>query len=354
MDAWRFIAALLVVVSHARDVAMQPYGGQLALAPFYAMTGFGHSAVILFFVLSGFWISRSALGRIHAPDFWKRYLLDRLTRLLIVLIPALALGGLLDWLGSRWLNLPIYSGGLGILSLPEDIGARLDLRVAAGNLAFLQTIAVPPFGTNGPLWSLAWEFWFYLWFAAGAVLLIRRRFSFALLSLLVGYFNVGIVWGFCAWMVGFGLLLAVQQGGAWPILRGVKAWIAGSLALSVFLAVLAFSRRADSQFFDFVLAISFAVLLYASLRLKLPFPESFDWMARYGRNSSFSLYVIHFPVLIFAGGWLLGTERFAPGLFGVCATVALTAVCVFLAWLFSLVTEGYTNALRGKLTQLLA
>jgi hypothetical protein len=31
-----------------------------------------------------------------------------------------------------------------------------------GNFAFLQTICVPIFGTNGPMWSLANEFWYYI------------------------------------------------------------------------------------------------------------------------------------------------------------------------------------------------
>ena len=31
----------------------------------------------------------------------------------------------------------------------------------AGNALFLQTILVPVLGTNGPLWSLAYEFWYY-------------------------------------------------------------------------------------------------------------------------------------------------------------------------------------------------
>jgi peptidoglycan/LPS O-acetylase OafA/YrhL len=39
-----------------------------------------------------------------------------------------------------------------------------------GNLAFLQTIAVPIFGTNGPMWSLANEFWYYLIFPLAASL----------------------------------------------------------------------------------------------------------------------------------------------------------------------------------------
>jgi peptidoglycan/LPS O-acetylase OafA/YrhL len=41
---------------------------------------------------------------------------------------------------------------------------HLGPEVLLGNLVFLQAILVPTWGSNGPLWSLAFEFWFYIWF----------------------------------------------------------------------------------------------------------------------------------------------------------------------------------------------
>ena len=43
------------------------------------------------------------------------------------------------------------------------------------------------FGSNGPLWSLAFEFWYYLWFPA-LWLLWRRQPSWMLATLAVGWF----------------------------------------------------------------------------------------------------------------------------------------------------------------------
>ena len=68
-------------------------------------------------MLSGFWISRSVLKRLDSPHFWRDYLIDRLSRLLIVLIPALALGGFLEWIGAIQLDLPIYAGTSGAHSV---------------------------------------------------------------------------------------------------------------------------------------------------------------------------------------------------------------------------------------------
>lgn len=41
MDFFRTAAAVIVVISHARDVIMADYNGQLLYAPIYAATGFG-------------------------------------------------------------------------------------------------------------------------------------------------------------------------------------------------------------------------------------------------------------------------------------------------------------------------
>src|SRR5262249_48022606 len=59
-----------------------------------------------------------------------------------VLIPALVLTALLDAWRGEW---------------PDPL-------VALGNAAFLETIAVPTFGSDAPLWSLAYEFWYYVTF----------------------------------------------------------------------------------------------------------------------------------------------------------------------------------------------
>src|SRR6185369_2558000 len=43
-------------------------------------------------------------------------------------------------------------------------GEGPNLLVALANAVFLQTIAAPTFGSDAPLWSLAYEFWYYVMF----------------------------------------------------------------------------------------------------------------------------------------------------------------------------------------------
>ena len=343
MDFFRTAAALIVVVSHARDVVMADYDGNLIYAPFYAATGFGHSGVVVFFVLSGFWISRSVLSRLDGAHFWRDYLVDRLSRLMIVLVPALALGGLLDWFGAVQLGLPLYSGTSGSHTIVTPVLDQLTPAVLFGNLAFLQTIAVPTWGSNGPLWSLAYEFWFYIWFPALA-LLLRRKFSLALASLVIAWFSPAIALGFITWLAGLALLKATttmpdQPAPKWRAVAGA----------TLFLAVLLLSGVRNGAAFDFVLAAGFAVLLYLLRTTQTRFPHFLEPLARFGRASSYSLYVVHFPLVALAGALLSGGVRMVPSPVSIAIVAGLTLASAAVGWAFSELTERNTDKARAFL-----
>jgi len=68
----------------------------------YAVTGFGHQAVMIFFVLSGYFIGMSVIDSVSWQRWsWREYLVNRLTRLQLVLFPALILGAIWDQIGMR-------------------------------------------------------------------------------------------------------------------------------------------------------------------------------------------------------------------------------------------------------------
>ena len=119
LDFVRGLAALVVLVNHARGFVMKA-PADLESRPdvlglgYYFLTGFGHQAVMVFFVLSGFFISRSILHLIAREQWtWRRYLISRMARLWAVLIPALLLTLLFDKLGLLWSpNTLFYDGSL--------------------------------------------------------------------------------------------------------------------------------------------------------------------------------------------------------------------------------------------------
>ena len=165
LDLVRGGAALLVLLSHARNLFFRDYrdlGSYQTLTNriLYFLTGLGHEAVIVFFVLSGFLVGGSVL-KASIKFSWPTYLVARTSRLYVVLIPALLVVFVCDSIG------PMLSGGQFWYAsvLPHfnsaPFSASISAKIFLGNLLFLQTILVPPFGSDGPLWSLANEFWYY-------------------------------------------------------------------------------------------------------------------------------------------------------------------------------------------------
>lgn len=182
MDLVRTLAAVLVAISHMRDLMWRDAmpGDAIAAKVFYLLTGFGHVWVIVFFVLSGFWITQSVVRRIDRPTFWREYLIDRLSRLWIVLLPVLLIGGVLDWLGANTWQYANYMATSGAHSISAPVADRLGLTELAGSALFLADLA------TGPLASAAR----YLWVGATLVLALGammagRRLQMAWLDPLI-------------------------------------------------------------------------------------------------------------------------------------------------------------------------
>src|SRR5262245_43740160 len=91
LDVIRGVAAVAVLGGHIRGLFFAEYN-QLAAHPLwvtvmYGVTSLGHQAVMVFFVLSGFLVGGSVLKNLDNWS-WRDYLINRLTRLYVVLLPA--------------------------------------------------------------------------------------------------------------------------------------------------------------------------------------------------------------------------------------------------------------------------
>jgi len=238
LDLVRGVSALLVMLGHLRGFLFLDFcdleRAGLLTKLFYFATGLGHQAVMVFFVLSGYFVGGSALSGLGKGSFtWHGYAASRLTRLWMVLIPALLLTLCIDLLGHHW-NPGAYSGDLhaGFMSGPmPNQPAAWGTVTLLGNLCFLQTIAVPVFGSNGPLWSLANEFWYYLMFplaCCGLRALQDKRWGLGL-GLLTGagflgwWLPAGLVAGGAIWLLGAGVWWAMGKAAAVPVGRDRRA-----------------------------------------------------------------------------------------------------------------------------------
>lgn len=351
LDLLRGLAALLVLVGHARAMVLLDAGQQslpLAAYPFYLATSLGHQAVIVFFALSGYLVGGPAIARIGTDAFsFRGYWSRRLSRLLTVVVPALAVTFLADRISTALAGGAFYEGALfGAVSAGPSPAqpAQYGIDVLLGNVAFLQTIAVPVYGSNGPLWSLANEFWYY---ALGPLLFVAllspgrrwRRFAAGAACLAIAVLlPVPLVLLGAIWLAG-AAAAHLAPAARWTSLPAVL------LALSAMAVTAAASRFGPEPWGD--LALGLAVALALPVLALGPQPGGIMRRAGVGLSEvSFSLYAYHFPLLALfwlalADGrqWAFGPEGLAW--FSLIAILAFV-VSALLWWL----TERNTPAVR--------
>ena len=353
MDAMRFFAALAVVMGHARQFVWIP--GRDPAEPwswaFAQMSSLGHPAVLVFFVLSGFWISHSTDRQLASARFWPEFLTARLSRLLLVVVPAIAVGALLDLVGAEVFHGAAYWGGLGLVTLGDGVHAYLTPQVILGNLLFLQSFAVRPVGTNGPLWSIGYEFWFYVWFAALAISVRRRGPSPALLALGLGVIWPVLLYKFPVWLMGSALYYAHRRTVTGPGTGRGRALACFSAGVAAMIAALAIFRLGlvKPVLSDLLVGLAFSLTLWGVLNDALAFPRWLAPFARYGAAASFSLYLTHYPLFAFVLSVIGHDTRRDHDLASFGLIVVLCLLALVVGWPFSRLTEAHTSRLRQSI-----
>ena len=296
LDFVRFSAACIVFLIHARYDRIT--GGVLG-----DLGDYGNDAVMVFFVLSGFVIAFVAST---SETTLNSYLIARLSRLWSVVIPALILTAIVDYAGSR-VDPRIYDGVWFEVSHP--VWRFFANALFINQLWFLN---VRPF-SNGPFWSIGYEFWYYIAFAILHFAKTRMRWvGFAIclcaigpkIALLIPVWFLGVI----AYRVASRNIISQRVG--WALFLGS---IAAYAFFRYFDVPARFSWRTNawlgpdfawSQ--DFVSSYAIGALITANfigmaaiqhhvgsvLRL-------FESPIRFLAGYTFSLYLFHYPLLHF-------------------------------------------------------
>jgi len=369
LDLIRGLAAVAVLVYHVRYKFFLAYGDLprhdwLTLL-FYTATSFGKDAVMVFFVLSGYFISGSIFrDRATGRWSWKRYLVNRLTRLWLVLLPGLLLTLLWDTLGlSLYGSNPVYTGA----PRPWEhdyfpVADRFSVTTFFANAVFLQTILAPPFGSNDPLWSLSYEFWYYILFPLGWLAIVRparparaavQVVFFVLLLMAVGTW---IATYFPIWLMGTAVCLLPQI----PALQrrfpfGVV--MTGLLAFCAFVAMTHLTAVIDlfsssAAGLDYVNGAAFAIVLYILLHDRSPARDDlYSRVSHEIAGCSYTLYVVHISLLIVLRAALLPDAPWPSEPRYLALAVVIAAGVLLYAYAISRVTERNTAAVRDKVLQ---
>ena len=357
LDFVRAIAAIGVLLNHRRDCLFVDYP-QLShhtpfLAAFYLFSQMGHQWVVVFFALSGYLVGGSVLRQIGNDRWsWGNYMLARLTRLYTVLIPALLIGGALDSAGLHLFGtLGIYGGHTGTHEITGGIAARLSLSILLGNYLFLQAIRVPVLGSNGPLWSLSYEFWYYVAFplvlcAFWPKLKMAKRIISALGALAVLLFVgktvalLGLIW---LMGVMVHLLPAVS-----PASRTRSRMLLFAI-VSLTVATLVLGKLWHSLTSDFILGAVVAALIYlVQTCSKINPMQTYARLARHGARSSYTLYLVHVPAVVFVTAWI-GEPRWQPDSPHLLFALEILGGVIIYSQIVYFLTERNTDPIRNWL-----
>lgn len=332
LDLVRALAALAVVVGHAAQLNVYTGAFPFSIA-------LQKNAVVVFFVLSGMVIAasvdrdRRTLGH---------FAIARLSRIVPVAWGAIAVSLAVAALGAALPGSPLFAEDRHWAS-PEPI------LLAA---TFLSESYTTQFRPNAPYWSLCYEVWFYALFAAATYLRGRTRAIWLVLLGLAAGPNILLLMP--AWLIGMLLVRApaARRIGVAPalvLLCGAIAalFIVPRFAMQGFAVLgqvvpweLGYSLYAIT---DMLLALAVAGGL-AGLRTLcgrgLTIPLRAEPAIRWAANMSFSLYLLHWPLLklVHMAGMTAGNSPLA--------FAAIIAAVIAASAGFAAVTEHKRYAVR--------
>ena len=327
LDILRACLALMVLLGHARGFLWMPWHEwkelphnmiEKCLAFAGGMFKFGSQAVAVFFALSGFFIHLRAASQASTTGGMKGYsasdfLYRRSRRILPPYYFALLFTLLLDTMGHAWVP-QMYSGMTGhavIDSNQRDAGysaaAVVPALFAQPNLLGIR------FGSNGPLWSIGYEVFYYALYPLFMWLWLRSRvlgYGVALgLSIccwfwpLAGWWS-GMMSSYPMWLVGALLaeLMSAKRGLSTHFL-----WFWGMLAMG--LGGLALTQ---SQLTVQIPWLSVPVSMMMGIGVIGTFEALPEYVVRHRIGQllewlgirSYSIYIYHMPVQLLICAWL--------------------------------------------------
>jgi len=352
-DLTRFIAALFVVFGHGMSRFFGAFSWEsepsiIEIAFRTLLSGYGSQGVTIFFILSGYFIGMSVIKQIESNRFtYKNYILKRAIRLWIVLIPGLFLTLFFDAIGLFFFVEDLMYSGRGIVgSITRD---DLTLIGWIANAFFLQTILVDPFGTNGALWSLSNEFWYYaacpfvIYLTAGT----RALLSSIILILILTAIGIEITKLFPLWLLGVAVFMLSRKEVIIGKLKNKKYLYIVALFF-VFIAIaFRISSGFDQDIERYIVGLAFSLVMLVVLANDRPLVNDKNNFICFTLASfSYSLYVIHTPILGFFRAIAIGDDSYwAFNFVNVSIFLLFIFSIVLLSYLFSKLTERHTNKL---------
>lgn len=364
----RIFSAIIVCLSHSKDFFMLPIedNPQFFEMLIRQLMSLGTSAVLVFFFLSGYLVGGNELDRLHSGELQPRkYLVDRISRLWLVLIPALVFTLALNSISCNPNRVSLYCSASLDLASHADGPPLLDQNLSSflGSILFLQPFQGNVFGGNGPLWSLSYEFWYYIVFYF-VILVIS--------SIRTNKFPKSLILFFLLFVSGVSILSF-----DWFTLGTV--WIAGAISKTLVNQLDKKTSLNNQRFlqnhkiFKIIIFLVFPAMMSVKLLPRFSFSlpplvllliiaiaisdnkamleeeKFFNKLIVRGSQISFSLYIIHFPLLALISTYVTPVLRWEFGLGSVTFVTIMVSLSIIMAYLFAFFTELKLFSLRKRL-----
>ncbi len=352
IDTIRGVAALMVFLGHLRNVFFKDYSeinSNIIFDLFYFITSLGHIAVLFFFVISGFVITNLIFNK--SKNFsLADYLFDRIMRLWVVLIPSIIFSICL-YMYLKTYAVGIINGDLRYIinSGPSENDAKITIYLILGNIFFLQEILVQTFSINAPLWSLSYEFWYYLLFPVILIFLNKienyNKPSFRFICLIVFillliFLPLKIILYFLIWLCGSFIFFFRNIN-----IINIKTHFTISVTLlliSIFALKINFLNLNTFILELFIIIFfSYFILVFLKLKSKILTNIFFKKLS----DLSYSLYLFHFPLVLLLSSYI-GNNKFDLNFLNFLLFIIVTILIISIVYLFWFLFERNTNSIK--------
>ncbi len=353
LDGLRGLAAVYVMVHHARLMLTQAYQNGLGLYPekyewydkfmvyFFSLFKFGHEAVIVFFVLSGLVIHlNQAKPSYHFSNFnLLAYLKKRIIRIYPTLLVSFLVCVLTDYFIYLITNQSITT-----------VFSKYQISYFISNLLLIPD--TPIWGSNYPIWSLKHEWFFYMLYPFLLWLSTKNKYFPLVFAIVL----------FVSYVFGFKIILIGEA--AYTLL----VWLLGAILAVIYyhknqkiikfvpyllllVVVYPFLSRADKNFPEIDLTFGFIMMGVLALVLNYKIKpinyllNKIAWLGTF----SYSLYLLHMPILNLLKAMVLhfSSNKALPyHLWYVCLAILVVMPTVYFIFYF---TERYAINYKKKM-----
>lgn len=341
LDPIRFLAAVLVLLVHARGVMfvyyadLVPTSHNFIVQLFYLLGSLGGVSVGVFFILSGFLLGGQTLIGMRAGKIsLKKFVLDRIFRIGVPLTGALVL----------------------IVAVNYIIDKPINVIQLLGQYTGLQGVLFWDYG--GVFWTLPYEIWFYV-FLMVVIMVFKKvnpvvSMTFLCITLIV-FSQLTSLWLF---VILLGVVSFVIKD--LKITEGLKTmcWILLTVSLLVYVLCganyiqeLCQQKTLFSMLSKLVSLIFFAIaaLLISQYSTQKPTRRISIWINKWGKKASvfsYSLYLTHYQVLKL---WLAyGKKMDDFNLETVSIFIGYCFLCVAVAYGFYWIFERNSKNIQRK------